>query len=94
VQKTTVEADIKDQNRLCVRLILNGQIIKGAEARGAIRYDRDPIWVGPALTRSEDGVASLKFDIDNKEAGVTVRVDAEIIYNGQAYNATTNFTLQ
>ncbi len=94
VEKVTVDADIKDVNRLCVRLILNGQVIKGAEARGAVRFDRDPIWIGPELTREEDGVASLKFDVDKKEAGVTVRVDAEISYNGQSFTATTNFTPQ
>jgi hypothetical protein len=94
MQKRSVEANEDEENRLCVRFILNGQVLKGIEARGAVRFEEDPVWIGPEDTREEDGVASIQFDIDNKDADDSVRVDAELIYNGQSFYASTDFKIQ
>jgi len=94
MEKGTVAASEKETNRVCTRLILNGQIITGAEARGIVRFDDEPLWIGPEKTREQDGVASIKFKVDKKEAGKTVMVDTEILYGGQSYLAQASFTLQ
>jgi len=94
MEKTAVEANKDDSNRLCTRLIIGGKVVAGLEARGVVHFDDGDVWIGPEKTREEDGVASIKFDVDKKEAGVTVKVNAEIIYNGQSYYAETAFTPQ
>lgn len=94
MQKVTVDANEKEDNRVCIRLIINGQVVVGAEVRGVVRFEDEPMWIGPENTRKDDGVASIKFDVDKKKAGYTIVVDTEVLHNGQSFFAQTSFVPQ
>lgn len=76
---------------LCVRLILNGQIVPGATISGVAHYKTTDTSLGPAITGA-DGVGHHTFSIGGASAGYTVIVDAQAVYNGVTYTAQTSFT--
>jgi hypothetical protein len=78
---------------LCVRLILNGQVIPGATVSGVAHYKTTNTNLGPA-TSGADGVGHITFSIGGAAAGYTVVVDAKAVFGGQTYTAQTSFTPQ
>ncbi len=95
-----VQAWIPDTNtapgskvRVCTRLIIGGEVIRGAEARGVVHFEAHDEWIGPENTSHEDGIASIQFDVDdNVDPDYTIRVNTEVIYNDKSYFAETRFT--
>lgn len=73
---------------LCVRLIVDGQVVSGATASGIAHYKTTNTALGPATTGA-DGVAQMTFSIGGASAGYTVVVDATV---GGTYHAQTSFT--
>lgn len=76
---------------LCVRLILDGQVVPGAVVSGVAHYKTTNTALGPA-TSGADGVGHITFSIGGASHGFTVVVDAQAVYNGQTYTAQTSFT--
>ena len=72
---------------LCVRLIVNGEVVSGATASGLAHYKTTNTALGPATTGA-DGVAQMTFSIGGASAGYTVVVDATV----GGYYAQTSFT--
>jgi hypothetical protein len=85
----TYPAPTENTNEIvCVRLIVNGQVVSGAPATITVHYKTtDTEYTG---TTGDDGVAQIVFDISRATSGFTVVVDASV--GGQT--AQTSFTTQ
>lgn len=74
---------------LCVRLIVNGQIVSGATAHGVAHYKTTTTDLGTSATGS-DGVGHMTFSIGGASANYTVVVNADV----SGHTAQTSFTPQ
>ncbi len=76
---------------LCVRLILDGQPVSGAEATGLIQYETGEVQVGPVNTAA-DGVATMPFSVDEAASGV-IEVPVLVRYEERNQTGQTSFTV-
>jgi hypothetical protein len=76
-------------NSICARLIVNGRVVPGAEARAvAYRYGKDAPY-GPAMTDAS-GVAEIGFPVAGARNRYVVYIDIELkAPDGKVYTATT-----
>lgn len=77
---------------VCVRLIASGAAVSSAtvDLRVAYKTTTTPY----SGVTSSDGVATISFDTGNPTKGEPVNVNADVLYNGRTYTATTSFTPQ
>ena len=78
---------------LCVRLIIGGNVVVGAQASGVAHYKTTDTAYGPQPAGS-DGVAALQINVGGPTPGYTVEVDVTVSANGQTHRTQTNFTPQ
>jgi hypothetical protein len=80
---------------LCVRLIVNGQVVKDARASAVLHYHQGDVKYGPVKTGA-DGVAEQGFVVGDKKralGNVEVPIDVTIeAPDKQVYTAKTSFT--
>ncbi len=77
----------------CVRLILNGQAVRGANAV-TYRYRGDERRPSIAQSTGYDGVASFIFYIGEETPGARIPVEAVVTFRGNTYTAYSEFTPQ
>ncbi|WP_152541159.1 hypothetical protein [Kallotenue papyrolyticum] len=75
----------------CVRLILNGEVVRGAPAI-TYRYIGDARIASIPQSTGSDGVASFIFYVGDLPTGLRVPVEANLVYRGTTYVAWSAFT--
>jgi hypothetical protein len=77
---------------LCMRLIVNQQVVTDASAEGLVHFDEKK-WLAAEPPKSADGIASLKFKVDEDVTpGFEIIVDGQMTYNEEVYHGRTSFT--
>jgi hypothetical protein len=76
---------------LCVRLIVDQKIVRGATVRGTVSSPVGSAEIPTGQTRT-DGVALIAFRLANANPGQTVRIDVTATNGGQTYRASAIFT--
>jgi hypothetical protein len=78
-------------NSICARLIVNGQVVQGAEVNARAYLPSKEAPYGPAFTDAS-GVAELGFPVAGVENRYVVYIDVEFkAADGKTYNATTYY---
>ena len=90
---TVTNPSRRSNTTLCVRLIVGGNIVVGAQASGVAHYKTTNTPLGPQATGG-DGVAAITFNVGGPTPGYTVVVDVTVVANGQTYRTQTSFTPQ